>query len=95
MGVVYVSAKLTVLPSEARELVLNDLREAGLEPRVEGQRVVVEWARDESRSRAEVRFEAAGPGSVVRLELTHGPELFNEWFVSQAILPLLRAVAAH
>jgi hypothetical protein len=87
VGTVYLSAELTLLPSEARGLALEKLRDSGLEPRMEGQRVVIESA--------ELRFEAAGPGSVVRLELAHGEDGFAEWFLSQAVVPLLHAAAAH
>src|SRR5439155_20214657 len=43
--------------------------------------------------RAVLRIEAGARGSVVKLELNRDDELIGEWFVSQAVVPLLRAVA--
>jgi SAM-dependent methyltransferase len=83
-------------PSEARDLVLDELRLAGFEPRAEGFRVFVEWEPGDwepaEHGRAALRLEAAAHGSTVKLELNRDDELIGEWFVSQAVVPLLRAV---
>jgi SAM-dependent methyltransferase len=83
-------------PSEARDLVLDELRLAGFEPRAEGFRVFVEWEPGDwepaEHGRAVLTLEAAAYGSTVKLELNRDDELIGEWFVSQAVVPLLRAV---
>jgi hypothetical protein len=77
--VLYVTCQLPLLPSEARELLVEQLRQAGFEPRPEGFRVFV-------------RMEAAAHGSTVKLELQPPDEGLAEWFVSEAVAPLLRAL---
>jgi SAM-dependent methyltransferase len=95
--VIYLTAELPLLPSEARELVLDELRLAGFDARAEGMRVFVEWEPAEwepaEHGRAVLRLEAAAHGSTVKLELSRDDELIGEWFVSQAAVPLLRAVS--
>jgi len=82
-------------PAEARELVLDELHMAGLEPREDGDALVLgreteDWEPEE-HARVEIRFEESGPGTIVRMELARDPELVGEWFVSQAVVPVLRA----
>jgi SAM-dependent methyltransferase len=94
--VIYLTAELPLLPSEALELVLDELRLAGFDARAEGTRVFVEWEPADwepaGHGRAVLRLEAAAHGSTVKLELNRADELIGEWFVSQAVVPLLRAV---
>ena len=94
---VRLSVELALPLAEARELVLDELRLAGLEPRVKGRQVIVErptqgWEPAE-HARVAFRFEPADGGTVVQVELSRDPELLGEWFVSQAVAPLLRAAA--
>jgi SAM-dependent methyltransferase len=93
----YLTAELPVRPTEARELLLDELRLAGFEPRAEGFRVFVDWEPAEwepaAHGRAVFRIEAATRGAVVKLELNRDDELVGEWFVSQAAAPLLRRAA--
>lgn len=100
MAVVPVTLAVT-LPGtvdETRDLVLDELRLAGLEPRVDGKRIVLErrpsaWEPAEHR-RVELRLEPAGQaGTRVVLELHRDSELLPAWFLSQAVAPLLRVVA--
>ena len=93
----YLTVELPLPPSEVRDLVLDELGLAGFEPRAEGFRVFVDWPPGEwepaEHGRAVLRIEAGARGSVVKLELNRDDELIGEWFVSQAVVPLLRAVA--
>jgi len=95
--VLYLTVELPLPPSEVRDLVLDELGLAGFEPRAEGFRVFVDWPPGEwepaEHGRAVLRIEAGARGSVVKLELNRDDELIGEWFVSQAVVPLLRAVA--
>ena len=80
---------------EALDLVFDELRLAGLEPRADGARLVVEWEpgawEPAEHGRAELRLEAIEDGTRVVLELGREPGLLAEWLVSHAIVPLLRA----
>lgn len=93
---VHLSVELAVPPAQAREVVLDELRMAGLEPREDREVVVVERETEEwepaEHARVEIRFEEAAEGTTVRVELLRDPELLGEWFVSQAVVPLLRAI---
>jgi hypothetical protein len=82
--VLYLTGQLPLLPSEARELLVEQLRQAGFEPRAEGFRVFA--------AGAVLRIEAAAGGSTVKLELPPPDEDVAEWFVSKVVSPLLRAL---
>lgn len=92
---VHLSVELTVPLAEARELVLDELRMAGFEPREDGDALVLERETEAwepaGHGRSEIRFEESGEGTIVRVELARDEELLGEWFVSQAVVPVLRA----
>lgn len=93
---VHLSVELAVPPAQARQIVLDELRMAGLEPGEHGEVVVVERETEEwepaEHARVEIRFDETGEGTTVRVELLRDSELLGEWFASQAVVPLLRAV---
>jgi SAM-dependent methyltransferase len=95
---VHLSVELAAPPAQARELVLDELRMAGLEPREDGDVVVIERETEEwepaEHARAEIRFAETAEGTTVRVELVRDSELVGEWFVSEALVPLLRATGS-
>jgi SAM-dependent methyltransferase len=96
---VTLSVELDVPPADARELVLDELRMAGLEPTVVDDAIVLEREKEdwepEGHARADFSFEVSNGGTIVRVELARDAELVGEWFVSQAVVPVLGSAGAE